>query len=437
MQLKKGNILSYFLLESELKGKIEQPNFYFDINNSQRFYAMDTLLLTQGWRNYIFKPTEEEIKFKHQPEKKLQISGTIEEFANRKRKNPINLTLMTLDKKNFQTGLTTMDSLGKFSFDLKDIYAENLRYLIQTQNHKKRNKAVTINIDKKKPLKVNFKKEEELQLADEFNIYVNENIKRFAKENPFNVDENGFILDEITVKTRLLSPIQKKMTDEHGEPDVIIEEKVLKPKFKKWMSGFYDILLYNYTADIFISDSGFAKVYDTAFTFVIIDGIPVHIRDYDLIASLPVEEIKSVEIIKFPKNPGKYYFDVFDEPLLGGPNFSFLNIYSHAGKGLFGMVGSKGLFKSTLPSFSVKKEFYTPKHENLTKSDWDIPDLRSTVFWNPNVTLDKNGTGKVKFYADDNIGKMLVIIESINQDGKIGYYETSYKVNKKIQKSNL
>lgn len=444
MQLNRGNILSYFLLESELKGTIEQPNFYFDTNNKHRFYAMDALLLTQGWRNYNFKPTEEKIEFKQQPEKNLQISGTVEEFAKRKRKRkkPIELTLMTLDKKNLQVAVTIMDSLGRFSFNLSDVYNDDLEYLIQTKNHKGRKKELTINIDKPKPININFEKQEKLQLADQFNAYVIENIKRYAKENPFNVDENGFVLDEITVKTRLLSPIQKKMTDEHGEPDVIIEDKELKSKIKKWSYGLFSILIFNYAADLEIKTINsktlgsflYPKVYDTDFTFVFVDGIPVRLLDFPLLGTIPTDAIKTVEIIKFPKKPTKYFLDVFNrfwDPVPDPRTFSFLNIYSYAGEGLFGITETIGIFKNTLPSFSIQKEFYVPKHENLTKSDWELPDLRSTVFWQTNVTLDKNGTGKVEFYADDNIGEMLVIIESISDNGKLGYYETTYKVGKK------
>lgn len=483
MQLKRGNILSYFLLESELKGTIEQPNFYFEPQNKQRFYALDALLLSQGWRNYIFKPTNEKIEFKNQPEKSLQISGSIEEYAKRKRKRkkPIELTLMAKGKKDIQANVTTMDSLGKFSFKLRDTYTKDLEYIIQTKNHRGRKKELTINIDKPKPLKIDFNKQETLQLAEKYSTYIAENRKRFIKENPFSVDKNGFVLDEVVVKTRLLSPIQKKMTDEHGEPDVIIEEKELISKNEKWMSGLYSLLQSKFPDDIIVTsvpnpmvfdnkdktvlapgtDLGFtlrngtinnivdfsysrkppitinaesflyAHVRVALFTFIIIDGIPVHIRDYPLVPYIDVNEIKSVEIIKKPKYPATYFENVFNEPQEVRPSFAFLNIYSHAGKGLYGITETKGIFKNTLPSFSFKKEFYAPKYEKLTKKNWEVPDLRSTVFWQPEVKLDNNGKANVEFYTDDNIGEMMVIIESITNDGKLNYYETSYEVKKK------
>lgn len=183
-----------------------------------------------------------------------------------------------------------------------------------------------------------------------------------------------------------------------------------------------------------INSEGFsyAHINGALFTFVIIDGQPVHIRDYPILEFVNVNQIKSVEILKNPKNPGKYLDYIFNEPQNVASDFALLNIYTNSGKGLYGITNTKGFFKNTLPSFSISKEFYTPKHENLTKSDWENPDLRSTVFWNPNIKIDKNGNTKVEFYTDDNLGEMMVIIESISEEGQLGYYQTSYTVNKKI-----
>lgn len=48
------NIVSYMGLSSELKGKINNPGYYFDrtVNERKRTADMDLLMLTQGWRYY-------------------------------------------------------------------------------------------------------------------------------------------------------------------------------------------------------------------------------------------------------------------------------------------------------------------------------------------------------------------------------------------------
>ncbi len=47
-----GNILSYMLLESELKGEIENPNFYFDSAEPKAEKALDYLMMTHGYRRF-------------------------------------------------------------------------------------------------------------------------------------------------------------------------------------------------------------------------------------------------------------------------------------------------------------------------------------------------------------------------------------------------
>lgn len=62
---KQGNILASLLLESELQGKVEEPNFYFDKKEKHpeknQLLALDYLMMTQGWRRFgwdkiLFQP---------------------------------------------------------------------------------------------------------------------------------------------------------------------------------------------------------------------------------------------------------------------------------------------------------------------------------------------------------------------------------------------
>ncbi|MFK7807658.1 MAG: carboxypeptidase regulatory-like domain-containing protein, partial [Saprospiraceae bacterium] len=52
---KQGHILSKLFLESELKGQIEEPDFYFDKEEEKAITALDHLMMTQGWRRYDWK----------------------------------------------------------------------------------------------------------------------------------------------------------------------------------------------------------------------------------------------------------------------------------------------------------------------------------------------------------------------------------------------
>lgn len=47
-------IESHYLLSTQLKGNIYDPTYYFNEQNKDRKQALNLLLLTQGWRNYVW-----------------------------------------------------------------------------------------------------------------------------------------------------------------------------------------------------------------------------------------------------------------------------------------------------------------------------------------------------------------------------------------------
>jgi hypothetical protein len=65
---KQGHLLSYMLLESDLKGEIVEPNFYFDNPRDpkrpkpevNRSLALDQLLLSQGWRRFTWTAVQQQ-----------------------------------------------------------------------------------------------------------------------------------------------------------------------------------------------------------------------------------------------------------------------------------------------------------------------------------------------------------------------------------------
>lgn len=53
---KTGHILSRLYLEPELQGKIEEPNFYFDLSEKKSALALDLLMGTRGYRRFEWQP---------------------------------------------------------------------------------------------------------------------------------------------------------------------------------------------------------------------------------------------------------------------------------------------------------------------------------------------------------------------------------------------
>lgn len=88
------NIVNYLLLQSELKGNIENADNYFNEKNPNRLQQLDLLLLTQGWREFVWtKLAQEGIKIKYLPEPGITISGSVKRTFSDKPLKDMNITL--------------------------------------------------------------------------------------------------------------------------------------------------------------------------------------------------------------------------------------------------------------------------------------------------------------------------------------------------------
>ncbi|MGH7238309.1 MAG: carboxypeptidase-like regulatory domain-containing protein, partial [Candidatus Saccharimonadales bacterium] len=134
---KENNILSYFLLTSDLKGYIEQPGYYFAGNSAETRNNLDILLLTQGYRRFEWKQVlDSNTKpLAYQPEKGIEISGQIKNLFN----SPIAKGTVTLIPKNGGAILSsTSDDKGVFRFS-NMAFTDTLHFVLSAVNSSGKN----------------------------------------------------------------------------------------------------------------------------------------------------------------------------------------------------------------------------------------------------------------------------------------------------------
>ena len=91
------------MLNSELRGAIQDPGYYFREDNANRFQDIDALLLTQGWRNYVY-PVKRKSSNWFLAEPGLTVRGKVVPNVNRKKKqenDTINVSMLTSGKTVF------------------------------------------------------------------------------------------------------------------------------------------------------------------------------------------------------------------------------------------------------------------------------------------------------------------------------------------------
>jgi len=438
LQSTRQNILSYFLLSSDLKGEIEDPGSYFNQEHDQRA-DLDALMLTQGWRRYLYTIPTGEFPFK--PEPQLTISGSVGGTIFKNRKKEVELTMMTFgNSRTVQSQMT--DTLGRFNFLVNEEYSQDLNILIQSAKKSGKKKNFSITIDQKISPAISFNHLKTIESADSVvHELVEKNIERKTVEEAYQLSNGAIPLEEVVIEGYKMTPERMRVASRYGKPDHIISGKTLQEQEERWSYGLFSVLKYKYPDKITIHKinlwDGSSYLYAHAgaeygMTLIVIDGIPIRYTEYFMVAYIPISEVSSFEIIENAKNYASLFSEVFPlvSPLDIPSSGSIIAIYTYAGKGMSGINKPVGILKTSVPVFSPRREFYAPKYDKIQPDDWYKPDLRALIHWEPDVVVDSLGEASTTFYNADNIGEMLIVVEAISENGELGYKEITYNVKK-------
>ena len=86
-----------------------------------------------------------------------------------------------------------------------------------------------------------------------------------------------------------------------------------------------------------------------------------------------------------------------------------------------------GLLAYQFTGYYKTKTFYTPKYTGA-KTDAQLPDERTTIYWNPNIITDKDGKASFEYFNNDTKGTYRVVLEGIDDNGNLGRQVFRYKV---------
>ena len=132
-----GNIMTNLLLESDLKGFVENPDYYFEADDEQHRQALDILMLVQGWRRYDWRFVEnpEYFNVDYLPEQKMVVYGQalpLRKSLFSKDKGKLQITCSLINDKGemepelpfLYRGVTEADSSGYFQFIYNPFYGK-------------------------------------------------------------------------------------------------------------------------------------------------------------------------------------------------------------------------------------------------------------------------------------------------------------------------
>ena len=397
------NILSTLLLTSDLKGYIEDPAYYFMNENENIKEQLDLVMLTHGWTRYdvntVFQ--ERDVKTVEDFEVSQKITGTLKGGLLNKPKANEPVSLLVTEYGFFDRMST--DNTGKFQFDNFE-FPDGTEYLIQGKEGLEISldeevfPAVTENIiQEKEDNSVMFENDQRQDLGK----YVLEDNNRIINLKPIVVTANK------PEKKDCYHPLTSRFTKKIGSEEI---ERLHATDLYRLLESSLP------TVNLIVSNPGKDTLIPLEASnrdknpLILVDN--VEIRPEDLIG-FPATIVESIEYLNSNRNESsifglRAYYGVILITTKQGGNVSPNNNYPN-----MKVITSLG--------YQIKKEFYSPVYTAKEQIIDSVPDFRTTIYWNPNVSTQENGKADFNFYTSDNSENYSVIIEGITNEGKIVY----------------
>jgi hypothetical protein len=401
-----ADIVSSLWLNSELKGSIESPGYYFDVITSETDKALDNLLLTQGWSRFKwadvlnYKPAQ---KFTFLPEYSGHIIvGQATNAAGVP--TPDILGYLGVIGKRVQIYGANSDSTGRLLFNTKQLYGPG-EIVIQTNTERDSTSHIAITSPFSEQYTTNtlpaFHLGNHVQGLLEANsvdmqvqnIYSSAKLKQYY--NPA-VDSSAFYSNNF--KLYKLDDFTRFTTMEEDLREYVAEITVAKQK-----NRFHINVL---------SKNGFLAEGDP---LVLLDGIPIF--NIDKVFTIDPLKIKKLDMI----NQVYYWGPIFADGLLSFTSYkgdmAATEINPHAV-----VLDYEGM--------QLEREFYSPVYQTETQQKSRLPDFRNVLYWSPDVNTNTSGKAGVSFYTSDKPGKYIVVMQGLTADGQAGSYSLKFDVNK-------
>lgn len=427
------NIKTWLLLNSDLRGEIESPTYFFEkYKDSKRFYILDLVMLTNGWRRFTWKEMNKPrlfSKYKHERENGLYIEGKTVKMLNSNSGVKTNVTLTFMDNSLYEEEMTS-DNDGYFKFGPFAAY-DSIPAFIQARRHKsdknrekldgKRN--VNIQLIDNKPM-VDFlrkpKTEKSIKDYESYTKYLTNSKTAQVLKDQYSL--MSVELDElvITAKKRKedkkLDDIQKRLTY-YNEPTTRLTFE--NGENNRYFSIFdmlrstSGVTVNGPTGQETVTIRGIASINANTDPLFLVNGIETPI---DFIRVIQPSQVDFIDVIKdgtaaiFGLRGGNGVISIFT----GNTNTTITD-------------RRPGIVNFSLNGFYGGREFYSPDYSKEVSRVF-TPDTRSTLYWNPLVSLTPGESKELSLYTGDITGQFEILVEGVGSDGSLIHQKHQFEV---------
>mgnify|MGYP003599346339 CR=1 FL=1 len=407
------NILSQMMLTSELKGKIHNPAYYFSDTSAKAQQYLDLVMLTNGWRRFnwsqILSGKLPKINYPKDTAY-LSVSGNVAGLMPGQI-GATSMIVIMLKQKDAEGKTMILPLLKDGSFnDPNAIIFDTAKIYFQLQD-----KGISNSMVQFMPYKLRVPPAGKGWLQSIFpdttgiSYHLMRNTEAYANSEKTKYKE----LEEVIVKAKGKTPVQlldEKYTSGFFTGDAIQFDLLSDPA----AMGALDIFSYlqGRVAGLQITGQGANSSLNWrgGSPQIYIDEMPA---DINFVSNLNVRDVA--------------YIKAFRPPFMGGFNGAngAIAIYTRRG-GDTQNENTSSLNSARIEGYTPIKEFYSPKYYTMEVPPGSDRDVRTTIYWNPNVAIDpKKKEILLSFNNNDVTDAFRVIIQGMTTDGKLIYYMTT------------
>jgi len=418
-------ILTHLLLTSDLKGFIEQPNYYFNNPTDKTNAELDALMLTQGYRRFVYKDIATNklpagIKF--QPEDGITISGSLRTAAGM----PVNRGNVNLEIKDRRISANTpTTTTGEFSFS-KLYFPDSLQAIVSAKGNANSNGfLIILNNDSFQPITSSVN-------APAAFINIDSAMAPYLLNSKKNAD-NSRVLAEVTIRGNVAPKIRKASHVDNSALTglSLMADHIVDGSALIGCASLYDCLQSMATGLTFDKENLYVRR-----NYMQGDRRPVAVylnnilMDFTGLRTVDPKNIESVEVFLTDGVSGINRMSGTSGVLVVNSKRVERKVMSkdQIAAALDDLMPANSGIKIKPKGFSAARAFYSPRYD-ASKESTVGGDLRSTIFWNPRVNTEA-GTGATTFdfFNSDGKGSYRAIIEGLDADGNVGRAVYRYKV---------
>lgn len=402
LQAETPNIAQYLWLSSELGGTIEQPGYYLSGNGEEVRQATDYLMLTHGWRRFKWEAALQPSAIKFPRERTGHvITGKVTDVRTNEPAKDIQMYLSAPGSaEKLFTGIS--DANGLVHFEVRDYFGQG-ELIIQTNTQR----DSFYKVDVLSPFAETFyggSYSPLMFMPSQKNLLTNHSISMQAQHlyNPDSIQKFSTPVAAYPPYPFYGTALVRYNLDEYVRFNTM--EEVLREYVReinvgvKGSGSSLRFKLFNATSRDFYTDD----------ILVMVDGIPLFNANQAF--TLNPLKIKQLEIVN-------------QNYILGASRFYGLaNFSSYDGK-YEGLELHPAAVSIDYEGLQLQREFYTPDYASESNRKSRIPDLRTTLFWAPNVEA-----GPTSFYTADNKGTYLIVLQGIDGNGHTIHSATQINV---------